>query len=228
VKPEDLLAAPANLPEPLRDYLSRASTESGRRVLNWVVGILLALAFFAFLAVGANRPANPSLGAVSTTTTTLPAKASRMAGFNEVRFYVSQFAGFVGGAGSGATSASGPPVGRPFCGVLADTPQQQATGLMNQKDLAGYDAMVFRFGADTNTSFFMKDTKIPLTLAWFDNQGRFLASVDMVPCPARVRNCPQYAPPGSIRFRYALEVAQGGLSKLGIGAGSTIALAGGC
>jgi uncharacterized membrane protein (UPF0127 family) len=219
VKPEDLLAAPANLPEPLRDYVERASTETGRRVLNWVVGVLLALAFFAFLAVGANRPANPSLGAVSTTTTTLAAKAARIAGFNEVRFYVSQFAGFAG---------SSTPTGRPFCGVLADTPQQQATGLMNQKDLAGYDAMVFRFGADTTTSFFMKDTKIPLTLAWFDNQGRFLASVDMVPCPARVRNCPQYAPPGSVRFRYALEVAQGGLSKLGIGAGSTVALSGGC
>jgi uncharacterized membrane protein (UPF0127 family) len=219
---DSLLEPPPNLPEPVRGYLVRAATEPGRRVLNWVVGTLLVVAFFAFIAVGANGPANPRLGTPSTTVTTLAPKPSRIAGFNEVRFFVSQ-------AAPGSPFTTGPaPAGRPFCGVLADTPQLQAQGLMNRNDLANYDGMFFTFPADTNVGFFMKNTRFALTLAWFDNQGRFLGSVDMPPCPARVTNCPTYSPPGGIRFRYGLEVAQGGLSRLGVGAGSTVSLAGGC
>jgi uncharacterized membrane protein (UPF0127 family) len=206
----------------MRGYLVRAATEPGRRVLNWVVGTLLVVAMFAFLAVGANGPADPRLGAPSTTVTTVAPKPSRIAGFNEVKFVVSQ-------AAPGSPFSTAPtPVGRAFCGALADTPPLQAQGLMNRNDLANYDGMIFTFPTDTNAGFFMKNTRFALTLAWFDNQGRFLGSVDMPPCPAKVKDCPTYAPPGGIRFRSALEVAQGGLSRLGIGAGTTVSLAGGC
>lgn len=51
---------PESLPPALRGVLSFLATETGRRVLWWVLGIMLALTFLAFLAVGANRPADPT------------------------------------------------------------------------------------------------------------------------------------------------------------------------
>lgn len=220
MKPEDLLAPPPNLPEPLREYAALAATEPGRRVLSWVVGGLLALAFLAFLAAGANKPADPQLGAPSTTTTTLVPKPSRIPGYDEVRFAVVP--------ATALTTTGSPPATTPFCAAAADTPDQQAKGLMNRTDLAGYDGMLFRFPADTDTAFHMKNTKIPLTLSWFDGLGRYLGSVDMTPCPAKARTCPEYRAPGGVKFRYALETQQGGTARLGITAGSAIVAAGGC
>lgn len=51
---------PESLPPVLGRLLSFLATETGRRVLWWVLGIMVALTFLAFLAVGANRPADPS------------------------------------------------------------------------------------------------------------------------------------------------------------------------
>jgi len=206
---------PEGLPPRVREYVEPFQDPERRRWLNWVVGVLAALSLLAFLAVGAGTPADPVLGAPSTTTTLPAPKPSKIAGFDEVYFAVSQFPGLPGGT-------------KKFCGVHAATSQQQAKGLMGRKDLAGYDAMVFSFPTDTNAKFFMKNTLIPLTVAFFDSGGRFIGAVDMPPCPARVRNCPQYGPPPGFLYRTALEVQQGGLSRLGVGAGSTITAGGGC
>jgi uncharacterized membrane protein (UPF0127 family) len=215
VNPEDLVDLPEGLPPRVREYVQPFTGEQGVKRLTWILSSLAVLTFFAFLAAGADTPANPALGA-PTTTTTLPApKASRIAGFNEVHFAITQYPGL------GVPNST-----RHFCGVHAATPQQQSKGLMNRTDLGGYDAMVFTFGADTGQTFFMKNTKIPLTVAFFDSTGRFLSSTDMAPC--KVRKCPQYGPPGDLKYRTALEVQQGGLQRLGIGPGSSLAAGGGC
>jgi uncharacterized membrane protein (UPF0127 family) len=215
VKPEELLELPEGLPPRVREYVEPFQDPDRRRWLEWGVGVLAGLSLLAFLAVGAGTPADPALGPVSTTTTLPAPKPSRIAGFNEVFFSIAQFPGL-----SSAT--------RKFCGVHAETPQQQAKGLMGRRDLGGYDAMVFSFPADTDAKFYMKDTLIPLTVAFFDSGGRFIGAADMPPCPARIRNCPQYGPPASTKYRTAIEVQQGGLSRLGAGAGSTIVAGGGC
>lgn len=213
--PEYLLGLPEGLPPRVREYLEPFQTTRGRSYLNWAVGVLAFLTFLGFLAVGAGTPANPQLG-LPTTTTTLPApKPSRVAGFNEVFFQVAQFTGVPGST-------------RHFCGLHAETPQQQAKGLMGRKDLAGYDGMIFTFAADTDQPFYMKGVTVPLTVAFFDGGGRFLGSLEMQPCPARIRNCPLYSLPGGFKYRTALEVMKGGLSRLGVGAGSTLTAGGGC
>jgi uncharacterized membrane protein (UPF0127 family) len=96
---------------------------------------------------------------------------------------------------------------------------------MGRHDLGGYDGMLFRFPGDTTTRFYMRNTPLPLSVAWFDGAGRYVSQADMSPC-ADVDGCPEYA--ASAPYRTALEVPQGHLATLGVAAGSTITIGGAC
>jgi uncharacterized membrane protein (UPF0127 family) len=111
--------------------------------------------------------------------------------------------------------------GPPRCALLADNERQRARGLMGRRDLAGHDGMVFRFPADTATPFYMRNTPMPLSIAWLGADGGFVSSADMTPCPNR-DGCPRYHPEGP--YRYALEVRRGDLARLGVGPGSRLVL----
>jgi uncharacterized membrane protein (UPF0127 family) len=109
-----------------------------------------------------------------------------------------------------------------WCAMLAAAERAREQGLMGQPDLRGYEAMVFRYHEDTERVFYMFGTTIPLTVAWFDHDGAFIASADMDPCGAAEPNaCPTYPPPK--KYEYALELARGDLGRLGIGPGSKLA-----
>jgi uncharacterized membrane protein (UPF0127 family) len=180
-----------------------------QRLLGWLIAIVLALGLLAFLAKGADEPANPYLKSVSTSlpavvVTTVPVRTP-VPGFGEIAFHV----------------ASGPQL----CALLAQTAAQQARGLMTRTDLAGHAGMLFVFAGNTNETFFMRNTPLPLSIAWFDAAGHFVSATDMAPCPDRA-GCPTYA--ATRPYHYALEVPQGGLSGLGVGSGSTITVGAGC
>lgn len=96
---------------------------------------------------------------------------------------------------------------------------------MNRTDLAGYDGMLFQFGQPTTVEFYMKNTLIPLSIAWFDASGHFVSSTDMTPCRTQ-DNCQLYAAVSA--YTDALEVSEGGLGRLGIGTGSSLTVGGGC
>ena len=188
------------------------------RLLRWAVAGLLLSGLLALAARGADGPANPYLRAVSgpasagsVPTSALPPPTAPgrapLAGYTETAFRV----------------APGP--GLTHCALLADTEAKRQRGLMGRRDLAGYDGMLFVFPTDTSRTFYMRNTPIPLSIAWFDANGRFLGGTDMTPCPDRV-GCPTYASPRA--YRQALEVAKGGLGALGIGAGTHITVGGSC
>jgi uncharacterized membrane protein (UPF0127 family) len=96
---------------------------------------------------------------------------------------------------------------------------------MGRRDLAGYDAMIFRFASDTTGAFYMRDVPVGLSIAWYESDGSFVSSTNMAPC-ADVPDCPTYGPAGP--YRYAIEVLQGGLEPLGATAGSVLTLGGDC
>lgn len=148
----------------------------------------------------ASTPA-PSTEAPSTT---VGVERRPLPGFGEVGFRV--------------TSADG----RVVDGValLAADQASRNQGLMEQSDLRGYDAMVFRFPSPTTGRFFMRNTRIPLSIAFFDLHGRFVSAADMEPCPDEVADCPRYA--AARPYVHAVEVAQGDLPRLGIGPGSVL------
>ena len=97
---------------------------------------------------------------------------------------------------------------------------------MDRRDLGGYQAMIFEFSDGTTTGFYMKDTLIPLSIAWFDQSGRYVSSTTMAPCPKDSGPCPDYF--ADAPYSVAIEVAAGRLHSLGIGPGSTITVGGRC
>lgn len=178
--------------------MSESDLRKSRR-LWWAIALLLLAAFLAFLAVGANEPADPRLEGV--------------AGFGVSAFAVNP------APGSALPSADR------FCALVAENDRQRARGLMGRRDLGGYDAMLFRFDSDSTTPFYMRNVAVPLSIAWFDAQGRFVSSAEMQPCGNHDR-CPLYSPAGP--YRLALEVLQGDLDRLGVGEGARISVGGAC
>jgi uncharacterized protein len=121
------------------------------------------------------------------------------------------------------TDADGKVVG--WCVLLADTPERRQRGLMEVTDLQGYPGMLFTWTEDSSNSFYMRNTPMPLSIAWFDVDGKVVSTTDMAPC-ADVDNCPLYPSEGT--YRYALEVPQGQLDDLGITDESTLKVGGSC
>jgi uncharacterized membrane protein (UPF0127 family) len=176
------------------------------RALRWGVVVLVVLGGLAFLVKGANNPADPSLKAGGQVS--LP--RTHFGDFPEIAFHVE-------GGAANATAIR--------CALLADTTARQELGLMNRTDMGGYDGMIFAFGSDTTVSFYMKDTPLPLSIAFFDGNGQFVSTTDMPPCLDQA-TCPLYN--AARPYRYALEVPQGALPRLGIAAGTRLVSGGPC
>jgi len=107
-----------------------------------------------------------------------------------------------------------------ICVWLADTPRQRSSGLMFVTDLGVADAMAFRYPDVHTGTFWMKNTVMPLSIAFFGADGAFLDAFDMVPCTADP--CERYRTPNE--FVIAIETAQGGLADLAIAPGTVLEL----
>jgi uncharacterized protein len=93
---------------------------------------------------------------------------------------------------------------------IADTPQSRQVGLMRRSYLAENIGMLFIFDSDSTHSMWMKDTRIPLDIAWIDSGGRIVhIEREVQPCVALT--CPTYSP--SRPARYVLETNAGWLEK---------------
>ena len=104
---------------------------------------------------------------------------------------------------------------------LAETEVQRQYGLMYRRWLHPEWGMVFMFEQDGNGGFWMKNTIIPLSIAFFDVNGRIVDILHMEPCyEPPPEGCPTYTPDSS--YRGALEVNQGAFSEWGIEEGDLI------
>ncbi len=107
-----------------------------------------------------------------------------------------------------------------LCLWLADDVELRSRGLMHVTDLRPGDGMAFVYPRPHTGTFWMKDTVLPLSIAFFAAGGDLLSSFDMTPCS--VEPCGTYPTPTD--FVIAVEVAQGDLAALGIVPGSTLSL----
>jgi uncharacterized membrane protein (UPF0127 family) len=97
---------------------------------------------------------------------------------------------------------------------IADTDPERARGLMGRTALAEDRGMLFDFEEEQELSFWMKDTLIPLSIAYMDSEGRIVDIQDM---KALDDDPPHYA--SAEPARYALEVNKGFFEERGVEVG---------
>jgi uncharacterized protein len=103
---------------------------------------------------------------------------------------------------------------------VAETEEQRQFGLMHRDSLPADQGMIFIFFRDTQGPFWMKNTRIPLSIAFFDLNGRIVKILDMEPCEANP--CPLYDP--GVTYRGALEVNRGAFDRWGVEEGDFVRL----
>jgi uncharacterized protein len=104
---------------------------------------------------------------------------------------------------------------------LAVNDAERRQGLMGRTSLGPTDGMAFLFFQPTRSGFWMKNTHIPLTVAFFDDKGKILKILDMEPCHSTP--CPVYQP--GVKYDGALEVNHGALQSRGVKVGDIVHLA---
>ena len=105
---------------------------------------------------------------------------------------------------------------------LARTRAERERGLMNRRSLAPKAGMVFLYSGAHRGGYWMKDTLIPLDIAFVGARGRILRIFTMAPC--RKDPCRVYDP--GVRYRSALEVNAGAFRRWGVRVGDRVSRAG--
>src|SRR5919107_3504128 len=100
---------------------------------------------------------------------------------------------------------------------IADTEAERQTGLSRRPTLAEDAGMLFIFDQEQPLSFWMKDTLIPLSIAYISTEGRVVDIQDMQPLDETPH-------PSAEPAQYALEVNQGFFAERGVAVGDTVEL----
>jgi uncharacterized membrane protein (UPF0127 family) len=120
--------------------------------------------------------------------------------------------------------AGGPYVqlkGQRFSVELAETQEKQALGLMFRDSMPQDHGMLFIFPDDALRSFWMKNTRIPLDIFYFNSKME-LVNVAENARPCRTRSCPGY--PSTGPAKYVLELNSGMAAELGAKPGDLLEL----
>jgi uncharacterized membrane protein (UPF0127 family) len=102
-----------------------------------------------------------------------------------------------------------------FSVEVADTPEERAKGLMNREGLGENEGMLFVFPHDQKVSFWMKNTSIPLSVAYISADGIIREIHDLIP----FREIPVTS---KYSVRFALELSRGAFERAASGPGEKI------
>jgi uncharacterized membrane protein (UPF0127 family) len=95
---------------------------------------------------------------------------------------------------------------------VAQAPDERQIGLMYRRTMPANDGMLFVFEDAQLHCFWMKNTLLPLSIAFLADDGRIVNIEDMAP-NTEESHCPKQ------KVRYALEMNQGWFAKRGFKAG---------
>ena len=98
---------------------------------------------------------------------------------------------------------------------VADSDGTRQTGLMHRKDMPANDGMLFVFDEANPQCFWMRNTLLPLTIAFVADDGTIVNLADMQPMTER-SHC------SAKPVRFALEMNLGWFAKRGIKAGAKL------
>jgi uncharacterized protein len=164
-----------------------------------------------------------------------------VAGLAVLAWALASAAGLVGGGGDddptmadpapAATTSPGtavrtaayrlePAGGRPVTVRLevAADPAARARGLMGRAEVPEGTGMVVLYPQDVAEAYWMKDTLVPLSIAFVAADGRVVSMAEMTPCTADP--CPSYPPAGP--YRYAVELRAGAFAAAGVAEGDRV------
>lgn len=102
---------------------------------------------------------------------------------------------------------------------IADDGAERAQGLSSRESLPENSGMVFIYAEDHLGAFWMKDTYVPLSIAFVAADGTIIDIQDMEPLTEELRRPPDV-------YRNAIEANQGWFDRNGISAGDTVAVPG--
>lgn len=100
---------------------------------------------------------------------------------------------------------------------VARSEQEKSRGLMFRKKLGENEGMLFVYGEEEILSFWMKNTPIPLSIAFINKSGRIVDIQDMEPFSLKTHVSAYPA-------QFALEVNRGWFKQNGIGIGAVVKL----
>ncbi len=98
---------------------------------------------------------------------------------------------------------------------VANTPETRRKGLMFRTRLAAQSGMIFIFPKERRISMWMKNTRIPLSVAFIDSSGRIVNIERMQPNSEKTHSSTGPA-------KYALEMNQGWFSENGVKSGHLV------
>jgi uncharacterized membrane protein (UPF0127 family) len=104
---------------------------------------------------------------------------------------------------------------------IAGEGRARSVGLMGRPKLAADAGMVFVFDGPRGSGFWMKNTLIPLSIAFWDQSGRILRILHMTPC--RADPCRVYVP--GVTYVGAVETNLGWFAAHGVQRGDRVTLA---
>jgi uncharacterized membrane protein (UPF0127 family) len=119
------------------------------------------------------------------------------------------------GAGPAVRTASIRIGGVEVTAEIADNQELRAQGLMNRDSLATNDGMLFVYGTAEVRSFWMRNTRIPLDIAFIDANGVIINILQMEP-----QSDENYYSQGPMM--YALEMNLGWFEANGVGPGDRL------
>ena len=98
---------------------------------------------------------------------------------------------------------------------VATTPDERATGLMYRKQMPQHEGMLFVFEYPSQQCFWMKNTLLPLSVAFVADDGR-IVNIDEMQPQTLDSHC------STEPVRYVLEMNKGWFAKKGVKAGQKL------
>ena len=99
----------------------------------------------------------------------------------------------------------------------AVTPEQRREGLMYRDRLGEREGMLFVFEEERMLSFWMRNTSLPLSIAFIDARGVIVHITDLEPYS-------ETPVPSRVPARFALEVNRGAFERAGVAVGDVVEL----
>jgi uncharacterized membrane protein (UPF0127 family) len=122
---------------------------------------------------------------------------------------------------SACASARGPWVelaGQRYAVEVADDDAERARGLMYRDAMAPGNGMLFIDDAEQPQAYWMKNTKIPLDILYFDDSRKLVSQQRDVPPCSLGDACPSYPSKGPARYVLELNAGEAARLKLQDGA----------